>query len=197
MTFAISARVYGPQLLLSLAVFALWDGEVSAATSTLKKSKGIVMNHALPWNFLVFDAEKWWRLHFTGAQLLLLVGSRGYFSKLLMGFRLTTKADAACIVTLTQPEMKLHPPRQNFSSNKIFQLLGGQLSKNLFSEELQMCVGGTKSHKILDLKHKHLCRNCKGHWHTYSRRYALVCSKLKEQELKFYFRLFRKFSVSD
>ena len=32
-----------------------------------------------------------------------------YFSKLLMGFRLTTKADAACIVTLTQPEMKLHP----------------------------------------------------------------------------------------
>ena len=44
-----------------------------------------------------------------------------YFSKLLMGFRLTTKADAACIVTLTQPEMKLHP-----STTKLFQSIHGE-----------------------------------------------------------------------
>ena len=111
----------------------------------------MLLSSALPWNFLVFDAEKWWRLHFTGAphQREAAAAMPEYFSKLLMGFRLTTKADAACIVTLTQPEMKLHP-----STTKLFQSIHGERTKIGDRKWSMTKVGATKKSLFVLLLNK-------------------------------------------
>ena len=72
-----------------------------------------------------------------------------YFSKLLMGFRLTTKADAACIVTLTQPEMKLHP-----STTKLFQSIHGERTKIGDRKWSMTKVGATKKSLFVLLLNK-------------------------------------------
>ena len=100
------------------------------ASTLKKKSKGIVMNHALLSSSVEFSCVWRWKMvtlafHRCSSpyQREAAAAMPEYFSKLLMGFRLTTKADAACIVTLTQPEMKLHP---YLRTTKLFQSFHGE-----------------------------------------------------------------------